>query len=370
MTGLHAKGVKLRILMPLSDAYGGFGGIAQYNRDVLRTLSDVPQVDQIVAVPRLISESLGDIPAKVIFDAAAAQGKLAFIVRLLRHGLFAPRADLIWCAHINLLPLCALIARLRKVPLVLMIYGLEVWQDAPGPLTRWALRQVTRLASISRFTADRFAEIAPIAGLPLDILPNAVDLSLYGMAPKSADLMARFNLSDRRIILTLARMPENATKGFDAMLEAMPRVIKAVPDALYVIGGRGEDAERLRQKADTLGIGDHVIFAGEIAEGRKADFYRLADLFAMPSSGDGFGFVFIEALACGIPVLSSTVDGGYEAIMHGGMGRGVDPGDINALAQQLIEGLDDAKHIPERLNHYALPQFAARLRKVVDAAVA
>ncbi|MEQ1688119.1 MAG: glycosyltransferase family 4 protein [Sphingopyxis sp.] len=358
---------KLCIVMPLSDAYGGFGGIAQYNRDVLRALAAMPDVGHVHAVPRLISEAVGEAPDKIDFDRAAAANKLLFILHVLRHGLFGTRPDLIWCAHINFLPLCALIARLRKTPLVLMIYGLEVWQDVPGPLMRWALRQVTRIASISQFTRDRFAKIADIAHLPYDILPNAVDLSLYGMAPRAADLVERHALYGRRVIFTLARMPANPTKGFDAMLEAMPRVIEAVPDVAYMIGGRGDDAERLKQKTETLGISDHVLFVGEVSEHRKSDYYRLADLFAMPSSGDGFGFVLIEALACGVPVLASTIDGGFEAIMYGALGRCVDPSDQEALVAQLIAGLGDAKQIPERLKHYGFLQFEDRLHKFIEA---
>lgn len=355
----------LRILMPLSDAYGGFGGIAQYNRHILQAMAAMPEVSRVYAAPRLISEAVGEIPDKVEFDAAAATNKLMFVLRVLWRGLFGPRNDLIWCAHINHLPLCALIARLRSTPLVLMIYGLEVWQEPPGLLTRWALRRVTRIASISQFTRDRFARIADIAHLPTDILPNAVDLSLYGMAPPAADLTRLHALSGRRVILTIARMPGHPTKGFDAMLEAMPRVIESVPDVLYLIGGRGEDSDRLQQKAAALGLSDHVIFVGEVPEERKADYYRLANLFAMPSDGDGFGFVFIEALACGTPVLSSTVDGGFEAIMYGALGRSVDPRDGAALAEQLIAGLDDSKRVPEQLAFYDFPQFEQRVRALI-----
>lgn len=357
---------KRHILMPLTDAFGGFGGIAHYNRDVLQVMAAMPGIEQVIAIPRVITEQVGTIPSRVAHDKTAASGGLAFVARVLRHGLFGVRPDLIWCAHINYLPLCAIIAKLRGSPLILMIYGMETWLKPPSMLTRWALRHVTRIASISRFTLDQFAQVAPIETLPHAILPNAVDMACYGMAPKAADLVEKFGLAGRRVIMTLARMPENATKGFDVMLEAMPSVIAAAPDVIYLIGGRGEDARRLIEKVESLGISDHVIFAGEVPETRKADFYRLADLFAMPSSGDGFGFVFIEALACGVPVLASTIDGGYEAIMFGELGRAADPADIPSLSAQLIAGLGDAKGIPDRLKYYATTAFSERLQALIS----
>lgn len=356
---------KRRILMPLSDAFGGFGGIAQYNRDVIEAMSMMAEVEAITAIPRVITEGVGALPPKVDFVVGASGNAVAFVAKVLRHGLFGPRPDLIWCAHINYLPLCALIAMVRRVPLMLMIYGMEIWLKPPSLLKRWALRRVTRIGSISQFTMDRFINTAAIDHVPCEILPNAVRLEDYGVGPKPADLVTRFGLEGRRVIMTLARMPVHASKGFDAMLEAMPQVVKALPDALYLIGGRGEDEARLRSKAKGLALDNHVIFAGEIAENRKADFYRLADLFAMPSSGDGFGFVFIEALACGVPVLASTIDGGWEAVMRGKLGRGVDPVDLDALARQLIAGLGDRKGVPDLLQHYAFSAFYERLRQAM-----
>ena len=96
-----------------------------------------------------------------------------------------------------------------------------------------------------------------------------------------------------------------------------------IPNIAYLIVGDGDDRQRLEAKARSRGIDDRVVFAGFIPEAEKADHYRLADAFVMPGRGEGFGFVFLEALACGIPVVGSRLDGSREALAPGGVG---DPG--------------------------------------------
>ncbi|MEZ5855402.1 MAG: glycosyltransferase [Hyphomicrobiaceae bacterium] len=135
-------------------------------------------------------------------------------------------------------------------------------------------------------------------------------------------------VADRQVILTFGRMSaDERYKGFDEVIEAMPRLIAQRPDLVYVAAGDGSDRARLEAKAQALGVGDHVKFTGRISESDKADLYRLADAYVMPSSGEGFGFVILEALACGLPVMASTADGTREAVRNGELGLLVDPKD-------------------------------------------
>jgi phosphatidyl-myo-inositol dimannoside synthase len=94
----------------------------------------------------------------------------------------------------------------------------------------------------------------------------------------------------------------------------MPALIKEIPTIAYLIAGDGTDRHRLEEKAKSLGVHGRVVFAGYIPESEKADHYRLADAYVMPGRGEGFGIVYLEALACGVPVVASQVDGGREAV--------------------------------------------------------
>ena len=101
-------------------------------------------------------------------------------------------------------------------------------------------------------------------------------------------------------------------KGFDEILEILPNLRKSIPEVIYLIIGDGDDTDRLKTKAKELKVDDITIFIGYVDEESKSDYFRLADLYAMPGSSDifdtyPFRFVFLEALACGIPVVGSAV---------------------------------------------------------------
>ena len=105
----------------------------------------------------------------------------------------------------------------------------------------------------------------------------------------------------------------------------MPKLLERFPALKYLIVGDGDDHARLEAKAKALGVSDEVLFAGHIPETEKVAHYNLADVYVMPSTGEGFGIVLIEAAACGVPVVGSRVDGSREALLDGRLGRLVDP---------------------------------------------
>jgi glycosyltransferase involved in cell wall biosynthesis len=208
------------------------------------------------------------------------------------------------------------------------------------------------------------------AGLPhstYTVLPNAIHLDRYGVAPKPLALLTRYGLHDRRVILTLARLRSNERyKGVDEILETLPELIAGDRTLTYLVAGDGDDRARLEAKARTLGLARHVVFAGFVEESEKADHFRLADVFAMPGRGEGFGFVFLEALACGVPVVGSLVDGSREALQDGALGELVDPADRDSVRAGIVRALRKPIAIPPDLVHFSWPAFTARLRCAMD----
>lgn len=360
-----------RILMLLSDAFGGFGGIAQYNRDVIHALVELDEVDAIVALPRLVPEAVGPLPAKLQFETAAARSAFSFVWQALRHGIFGPKPDMILCAHVNLAAIAWLCARLRGVPFALLVFGIDVWQAPPSRFAAWAARRSDFIFSISRVTLDRMRNWCPVNDARTAILPNAIRLDDFGVGARSEDLLQRYNLVGRKILMTFGRLhSKERAKGFDEMLDILPRLIRHDPSITYVIAGTGDDRARLEQKIVDLGVGDNVRFTGRVEEARKADHYRLADLYAMPSRGEGFGFVIVEALACGVPVVASSIDGGREAVLDGQLGPIVDPNDPDALYDAVIAGLDVPHGVPKGLSHFDWPNFRARMQGAIAAVLA
>ena len=357
----------MRVLMLASDAHGGFGGIAQYNRDVISAMAGLSRIEEILVLARIVHDAAFKAPAKVTYDLSSANSARRFLARAAAQALAGRRYDLVYCAHINLMPVAALLARMRRVPLVLAIYGIDAWQQPASAALRWSVGMASLVISISQITLDRFRAWSGIEAARCVVLPNAIRTSDYAVGAKDNPLARRLGVAGRPVILTFGRMSEDERyKGFDEIIDSMPRLLSRVPDLAYVAAGDGSDRARLEAKARALGVGAHVVFTGPIAEAEKADLYRLADAYVMPSSGEGFGFVILEALACGIPVVASAADGTREAVRGGELGLVVDPQDADSLERAIIDALSRPKMIPPGLEYFSFPNFKRRLAAALD----
>ena len=151
-------------------------------------------------------------------------------------------------------------------------------------------------------------------------------------------LLKRYQLrSDQPVILTVARLASvEQYKGYDQVLRALPAVKHAFPDVRYILGGRGSDRGRVIRLIRELGLTDAVILAGYIPDHELCAFYNLCDVFAMPSKAQGFDTVFLEALACGKPVIAGNKDGSVDAVVNGKLGVLVDPDNVAEIAEALV----------------------------------
>jgi phosphatidylinositol alpha-1,6-mannosyltransferase len=332
----------LRVVMLLTDGFGGVGGIAKFNRDFLKALDGCALVQRVYAQPRLIPGPIEElIPEAVVYDRKAARGKVAFISRLGRRLWCGGPVDLVVCGHLYLLPAAWLLARQRRARLALIIHGLEAWVPSRKPLVNFLVRFVDTFISVSQFSAERFTRWSKV---PMDrsfILPNCVDLDRFRPQSRHADLIERYGLQSGQLILTVGRLAaQERYKGFDEVIEIMPQLIKRFPALKYLIVGDGPDRPRLEVKVKTLGVSDRVVFAGYVPEFEKVAHYNLADAYVMPSSGEGFGIVLIEAAACGVPVIGSHADGSREALLDGRLGHLVDPKNHDELLQTVTAVLE------------------------------
>jgi len=354
----------LRVLMLVTDAHGGFGGIAQYNRDIIDAMCSLDGVREIVVLPRVMPGEAFNVPANVTYDLESAKGVWAFVARTVSRTL--DRFDLVYCAHINLWPVAVAIARARRLPLILAIYGVDAWQRPKGLAGKLSFRSASLVVSISQITLDRFASWSGVKADRCAVLPNAIHAACFAVGAKDNALSRRLGVAACPAILTFGRMSaDERYKGFDEVIDVMPRLVQRVPGLVYVAAGDGSDRSRLEAKAKALGVGEHVVFSGRVEEAEKADLYRLADAYVMPSSGEGFGFVVLEALACGVPVVASTRDGTREAVRDGELGLLVDPKDADGLERAILDALSRPKAIPRGLDYFSFANFEKRLSAVL-----
>ena len=350
--------------MLATDGHGGFGGIAQYNRDIIDAICSFERVAEVVVLTRVAPEIGFTHPTKATYDLASAAGIKSFIFRSAVHA--AGRYDLVYCAHINLLPFAVVIARARRLPLVLAIYGIDAWQRPSGLAGRCGVGAVSLVVSISQLTLDRFRTWSNVASDRCAVLPNAVHAEDFAVGDKDNALSRKLGIAGQPVILTLGRMSaDERYKGFDEVMQVLPRLLLRMPNLVYVAAGDGSDRARLEAKSKALGVSDHVRFCGRVSEAEKADLFRLSDAYVMPSSGEGFGFVVLEALACGIPVVASLADGTREAVLGGELGLLVDPKDSDGLETAILTALSQPKTILPGLVFFSFANFKMRLEAAI-----
>ena len=358
--------MKTIVLIP--DAFGGRGGIAKFNRDFLTSLCTYNQVKEVIAIPRRIVDPLDSLPKKLTYVTSGLNGKISYALAILRTVQQNRKFDLIVCGHINFLPFAYLVSIWTKTPIFIVLHGIEAWQSSPNWLANNLVNQIDGLISVSELTQNRFLNWARIDNVKKIILPNTVNLNSYRPADKNHKLLKFYQLEGKLVLLTLGRLDHKERyKGFDEVLQVLPTLINEIQNIVYMVVGEGSDRQRLEGKVKFLGLEKYVIFTGFVPEAEKADYYRLADAFVMPSKGEGFGIVFLEAMACGIPVVASKFDGSREAVRNGLLGILVNPDDPEEVKAGILEALKRPKGvIPQGLEYFSYENFEQRCHQICD----
>jgi glycosyltransferase involved in cell wall biosynthesis len=359
----------MRVQMLLTDGFGGFGGISRFNRDFLSALDVCPVVERVQALPRVISDPIEErIPEAVVYERGAARGRAFYASAVIRRALQGPRADLVICGHINLLPLAWIAARVAHARLALVIHGHEAWAPSSHRLSNLLAKRIDAFIAVSRCSAERFVQWSGVAKTRGLILPNCVDLDRFQPRERDPALVDRYGLRSMIVMLTVGRLAaDERYKGVDEVIDVMPRLRRQLPHLRYLIVGDGSDRSRLEAKARAHGVADFIIFAGRIAEAEKAAHYNLADVYVMPSHGEGFGIALIEAAACGIPVVGSSVDGSRDALLDGQLGRMVDPTRPDDLVVAIEAAISARQHRGRNkmVETFGISQFRARVAEWV-----
>jgi len=357
----------VRILAIVPEAFGGFGGIAVYNCDLLTALADSQLCERVTVLPRLIRHApVTPLPGRIELREKSANSIVRYAYELARVLAKRERYDVVLCGHINLLPFSEIARRVLRAKHVLLIYGIDAWRPTGRGITDRLVKGADLVISISQFTKQRFLSWTSVKDNQVHLLPNAVHMEQYGIGEKPKYLEERYGLARQTVLMTLARLQQNEQqKGLDEMLEVLPELLAEVKNLTYLIAGDGDDKRRLERKAASLGLGKHVVFAGRVPEVEKADHYRLADVFVMPGRQEGFGFVFLEAMACGIPVVASSLDGSREAVLNGELGEIADPDDREALKAAIRRALRRPRQVPDGLAFFSYDNFRERLQGII-----
>ncbi len=320
------------VLALVTDAFGQGGGIAQYNRDLMAAIVTQMNNVEIDIVPRHVSGAIGTLPAR-IYQRPARPGKISYGLAAFGVAL-QTRPSAIFCGHIFTAPLAAVLARLTKAKLVIQMHGIDAWGE-PSYLQRWAVEQADLVLCVSRYTRGRVAQWADVAPERIAVLPNTVS---DGYAPGDRSAARKhFDLGHQYVLLSVSRLDvRESYKGHDRVIPLLPAIIAQGHDVVYLIAGDGDDRPRLEALVAEHGVADRVRFLGHVKDENLVDLYRAADLFVLPSTGEGFGIVFLEAMACGTPALGLAAGGAVDALCDGELGTATPEEEFSAALSLLV----------------------------------
>lgn len=319
------------------------GGIQSYVKDIFQAYQSLNSSQSYSAEVFLLRDEAGcnnpfetgTFKFHYLKSLPPWKGRLKLASSLLTCFLLR-RPQHVFCGHIKLAILIKTLCQPLGIPYTILTYGKEVWESLPNS-QRQALQQANEIWTISRYSRDRLCAANKIDPNKVKILPCVVDGQVFTPGAKPPELLEKYGLAEAKVLMTVARLwAGDIYKGVDVTIRALPQILQAFPEVKYLAIGRGDDRPRLERLAKDLGVAEKVVFAGFVPTEALVDHYRLADAYIMPSQ-EGFGIVYLEAMACGKPVLSGDADGSADPLQDGRLGWRVPHRDPDAVAAACIE---------------------------------
>lgn len=288
-------------------------------------------------------------------------------------------SDVFIIGHINLAILGVLAKILRpKLQLIVIAHGIDVWYEL-SYIKKLLLKKADIILSVSSFTKQKLKDVHGISGKKIKLFPNTIDpfFCFPDLFIKPLYLTQRYKLSpEQPTILSICRLSsKEGYKGYDTVIKALPSVIQHYPDLKYIIVGKYDQQEydRVIALAKIEGVSDNILVTGFVSETELTDHYLLGDLFVMPSREEGFGIVYIEAMACGLPVIAGNADGSVDALDNGKLGTLVDPTSPEAVTDAILQNLSKLLDADQKLDlqrrvieKFGFDKFKDRLNSVLE----
>jgi asparagine synthase (glutamine-hydrolysing) len=358
------------------SAFSQTGGIEKVNKLIINSLNDTSSENVLATAYGLHDKHIDDRYTNRYITKGFSSNTLYFL-----YILFKERKsyDKVIVGHINLAPAVWIMTLLNKpLDIILMTHGIECWGRQYG-FKKWLLKRANQIISVSNYTRNQLLENSGIAASKSSVLHNALDpyFTKPDLNSNQAYLRKRYGLKNDTIVLfTLTRM--NSTemyKGYDLVIEALAQMDKKLlHNVKYILAGKYDQSEykRIWKLIIQNNLEEYIQLPGFIADDEVKDHYQLANLFLMPSSGEGFGIALIEAFASGTNVIAGNTDGSVDALRNGEMGDLINPNDIDKLKYLLeshlmiqknkLEGYRTKYH--NAFEYYDAKEYSKRFKSI------
>ncbi len=354
----------MNTLLLVPELFASEGGIPRILRLYLKALCELSEPQGNVTVVSLNDATFDSRELRRYSNArlsdwsACDHSKLRFVKAARR---MSAHADLIVCGHVAQLPVAWAMRKLRrkKTHYTLIAHGIEVWRHF-NRLEITALRGADRIWCVSEFTRRELLRHCKLPLTTTVVLPNALDphLDIPTLGRPTTDFD----------ILTISRLNSaDSYKGVDHLIEALPAIRREIPAARLRVVGRGDDLPLLHETAKRLKLGRAVDFLGFVSDTELKTELGACRLFALPSQKEGFGLVFLEAMAHGKPCIG-TRDGGIPEVITPETGALVNYGNVPELAASCINALRriwTPADIRAHAANFSYPIFRDKLASVI-----
>lgn len=363
-----------KILFLVLSAFSSTGGIEKFNRAFLKGLQNL-RTDLSLSIRAagmydhtIEKKYTGDIPFKP-FNG----NRFLFVLRNIFQLFFT---DELILGHINLALLGVIFKRIKPSgKLILICHGIEVFEYTRG-LKKKVLQKADVILAVSTFTKEKIISKQNISADKIIVFPNTIDpyFNIPRNFQKPGYLQQRYKIQKgEKVIFTLTRLRSNeGYKGYSKVINILPQLLANGMKVKYILAGGADEKEKIhiQKLISDLKLEQHVLLTDFIREEEIQDHYLLADVFVMPSKGEGFGIVYIEAMACGLPVIAGNKDGSTEALRFGELGVLIDPDSEEELMTAIKSIMDkkvNPKQIQENMLHYfSFQSFTAKLNSVFE----
>jgi len=366
-----------KVLFLTLSVFSDTGGIQKVCRTLSKTLKDVLHPIGQLQVLSLCDQSQ-DLDSRYLdFNNFRGFGykRLRFCLHAIKQGL---SANVIILSHINLIPIGSLIKTTNpRAQIIVLAHGIEFWRPIPWWRMNF-LKKHCLLWSVSQFTSKKIQELHGVQGRNISILHNCLDpfFQIPCKFGKPSHLIDRYHIKVGAIILLgISRMASyEHDKGYDRVINSIPALLKVYPNLCYLLAGKADAIETERLNAIILdkGLQQHVKLIGYIKEEELTEHYLLADIFIMISKKEGFGLVFLEAAACGCKIICGNIDGSSEAVLHGKLGKQINPSNNRQLQLAVSISLQSNQHNNQSKNlqkicmeHFGFPAYNHKVKQLL-----
>jgi phosphatidyl-myo-inositol dimannoside synthase len=325
-------------IVALFPALLGFGGIQQAGRLTATTLA------QIAAGHGWSTDflSLNDSPGIHTFScngrsipfSGFGRAKVRFVLSAMARA--RRQTSIVLAVHPHLAMVAAQMKLVQpKLKTVVISHGVEVWHQLPA-LRRKAFLKADLLLAPSSYTIEQLIRVQGAVRARTRLLSWPLDPDFLEMAAQRELLPLPSDFPRGIVLMAAARLSaDERYKGVDQLIRAVSLLAPKFPSLYLVVVGSGDDLPRHQQLARDVGVADLVRFFPGLSQAEIAGCYSRCDVFALPSTGEGFGFVFLEAMAFGKPVVAASAGGVTDIVADEKSGLLVPPNDLGELVRAL-----------------------------------